>query len=70
MTEKSFGKGGHGTTYDEGPLFYKRNDIYYMVYAAFRQGQNSESFGYSTSTSPTGPWKYGGALMIEEGSIH
>ena len=69
MTEESFGKGGHGTTYAEGPWFYKRNDIYYMVYAAFRQGQGSESFGYSTSTSPTGPWKYGGVLMTEEGGV-
>ena len=71
MTEESFGKGGHntGTTYAEGPWFYKRNDIYYMVYAAFRQGQSSESFGYSTSTSPTGPWKYGGVLMTEEGGV-
>ena len=71
MTQESFGKGGQstGTTYAEGPWFYKRNNIYYMVYAAFREGQGSESFGYSTSTSPTGPWKYGGVLMTEEGGV-
>ncbi|ORX41758.1 hypothetical protein BCR36DRAFT_172293 [Piromyces finnis] len=69
MTEEAFGKGSHdtGTTYGEGPYFYKRNGIYYMAYAAFRQGKNIESLGYSTSTSPTGPWKYGGPLMTEEG---
>ena len=35
MTEESFAKGSHftGTTYGEGPWFYKRNNIYYMVYA-------------------------------------
>ena len=69
MTKESFGDGGDKTTYAEGPWFYKRNDIYYMVYAAFRKGQGSESFGYSTSTSPTGPWKYGGVLMTEEGGV-
>ena len=38
MTEDAFGKGGHntGTTYAEGPWFYKRKGIYYMVYAAFQ----------------------------------
>ena len=70
MTAESFGdRGGGKTTYGEGPWFYKRKDIYYMVYAAFRQGQGKESFGYSTSTSPTGPWKYGGVLMTEEGGV-
>jgi len=71
MTEESFGKGGHntGTTYAEGPWFYKRNNIYCMVYAAFKQGQSNESFGYSNSTSPTDPWKYGGVLMTEEGGV-
>ena len=69
MTEESFGKGNQstGTTYAEGPWFYKRNDIYYMVYAAFAEGQGSEHLAYSTSDSPTGPWVYQGVLMTEEG---
>lgn len=69
MTEEAFGKGGHttGTTYAEGPWFYKRNGLYYMVYAAFGEGKGSEHLAYSTSTSPTGPWVYGGVLMTEEG---
>lgn len=68
MTVESFGKGSHdtGTSYGEGPWFYKRNDLYYMVYAAFAEGENrNEHFAYSTSTSPTGPWVYGGVLMEE-----
>ena len=40
-----------------------------MVFAAFREGKPNESFGYSTSTGPTGPWKYGGVLMTEEGGV-
>ena len=77
MTEESFAKGTHftGTTYAEGPWFYKRNDIYYMIYAAFgdtgvpvEEGKKrDEHLAYSTSSSPTGPWKYGGVIMTEEG---
>ena len=71
MTVESFAKGSHmtGTTYGEGPWFYKRNNIYYMVYAAFGEGKQSEHLAYSTSTSPTGPWVYGGVLMTEEGGV-
>lgn len=68
MTEEAFSKGSHmtGTTYGEGPWFYKRNGIYYMVYAAFSEGEHrNEHLAYSTSESPVGPWKYGGVLMEE-----
>lgn len=69
MTEESFAKGSHmtGTSYAEGPWFYKRNGLYYMVYAAFGEGKRDEHLAYSTATSPTGPWVYGGVLMTEEG---
>lgn len=72
MTVESFGKGGHmtGTTYGEGPWFYRRNDLYYMVFAAFAEGEGrNEHLAYSTSKSPTGPWVYGGVLMTEEGGV-
>ena len=68
MTEEAFAKGSHdtGTTYGEGPWFYKRNGLYYMVYAAFAEGEKrNEHLAYSTSKSPTGPWTYGGVLMEE-----
>ena len=69
MTEESFAKGGHetGTSYAEGPWFYKRNDIYYMVYAAFGEDGGNEHLAYSTSVSPVGPWTYAGVLMTTEG---
>lgn len=72
MTVESFAKGSHmtGTTYGEGPWFYKRNGLYYMVYAAFAEGEGrNEHLAYSTSVSPTGPWVYGGVLMSEEGGV-
>ncbi len=52
------------TTYEEGPWLYKRNDLYYLLFAA---GPLPEHIGYSTSTSPTGHWIYQGVLMPTEG---
>jgi len=75
MTTEAFGEGRlmddgeQRTSYDEGPFFYKINGKYYMVFAGFRKGQENEHIGYSTSDSPTGPWKYQGVLMTEEGGI-
>lgn len=71
MTVESFGAGSHdtGTSYGEGPWFYKRNGLYYMVYAAFAPGVHMEHLAYATSESPVGPWKYGGVLMTEEGGV-
>lgn len=64
MNSDSFGPGGgKASSYGEGPWFYKRNDLYYLVYAAFYNGEGSESIGYSTAPSPTGPWSYGGQVM-------
>jgi len=47
--------------YVEGPWFYKRNNIYYMMYAGM--GKGGECLSYSTSKSPIGPWKYQGKIM-------
>lgn len=68
MTVEAFGKGSHmtGTTYGEGPWFYRRKNLYYMVFAGFAEGEKrNEHLAYSTSASPTGPWVYGGVLMEE-----
>lgn len=48
-------------TFVEGPWFYKRNNIYYMMYAGM--GKGGESLSYSTSNSAIGPWKYQGKIM-------
>ncbi len=65
MTQQSFGPGDdeRPTSYGEGPWFYKRGSLYYLVYASFYNGEKSESLGYSTAPSPTGPWTYGGQVM-------
>lgn len=48
--------------YSEGPWLFKRNGVYYNVYAADAPGVQPEQIAYSTATSMTGPWKYGGVL--------
>lgn len=48
-----------GPDYEEGPWFYKRNNLYYLIYPSTA----SESIHYSTSPGPTGPWTYKGLIM-------
>lgn len=52
------------TTYEEGPWMYKRNNLYYLFFAA---GPISEHIGYSTSKNIEGPWKYQGVVMPTQG---
>ena len=56
-----------GSDYEEAPWIFKRNGIYYLMYAA----HVPEHIYYATSTSPLGPWKYGGVVMkaFEQGSM-
>jgi arabinoxylan arabinofuranohydrolase len=50
--------------YLEGPWFYKRNGIYYLLYATQNNGTpGKEDIRYSTSTSATGPWTYKGLIQ-------
>lgn len=52
--------------YEEGPWFYKRKGLYYMLYPA---GGVPEHLAYSTSPGPLGPWTYRDTIMplIEKG---
>jgi hypothetical protein len=51
--------------YQEGPWFYKRGSLYYMIYAGTCC---SENIRYATSNSPTGPWNYRGVIMDAQGT--
>ena len=53
------------TGFVEGPWFYKRGSLYYMVYAA---GSGNEKISYATASAPPGPWTYKGDVMAA-GSI-
>lgn len=46
----------------EGPWLFKRNGIYYNVYAADAPGVQPEQLAYSMADKITGPWKYGGLI--------
>ncbi|WBB51135.1 family 43 glycosylhydrolase [Verrucosispora sp. WMMA2044] len=59
------GNASRPTLYEEGPWVYKRNGIYYNVFAA---ECCSEFIGYSTAPGPTGPWTYRGTVMPRQGS--
>ena len=48
----------------EGPWFFKRNGIYYQMFAGMEKG--TECLSYSISDSPTGPWKYQGRIMVNQ----
>ena len=68
LTAESFGKregdSQRATLYEEGPWLYKRDKKYYLFWPG---GPLPEHIGYSTSDSPTGPWKYGGTVMAAGG---
>jgi arabinoxylan arabinofuranohydrolase len=50
--------------YLEGPWFYKRNGLYYLLYSTQNNGTaGKEDIRYSTSPGPTGPWTYRGVIQ-------
>jgi arabinoxylan arabinofuranohydrolase len=59
------GDANRPTLFEEGPWVYKRNGLYYNVFAA---KCCSEFLAYSTSPGPTGPWTYRGTVMPTTGS--
>ncbi|MER6093238.1 glycoside hydrolase family 43 protein [Streptomyces bluensis] len=69
LTVEGFGRRtgnpDRATLYEEGPWVYRRNGLYYMVFAA---NCCSESIAYSTAPGPTGPWTFRGTIMPAQGS--
>lgn len=54
-----------GPGFTEAPWVYKRNGLYYMIYAS----GFPESIHYTTAIKPEGPWTYRGVVMpLERGS--
>lgn len=47
--------------YIEGPWLYKRNGLYYLVYAG--AGTKPEMIEYCTASGPLGPWTYRGIIQ-------
>lgn len=49
--------------FHEGAYLTKRNGIYYLVYADLSRGDVPSCLGYSTATSPYGPYTYRGVII-------
>ncbi|NEA29892.1 glycoside hydrolase family 43 protein [Actinomadura bangladeshensis] len=58
------GDANRPTLFEEGPWVYKRNGLYYLVFAA---KCCSEFIAYSTAPGPSGPWTYRGTIMPTQG---
>lgn len=66
LTTAGFGtrsKTDRATAYEEGPWFYKRNSLYYIVFPA---DSTPEKISYTTSNGPLGPWTFGGDIMAKQ----
>jgi hypothetical protein len=67
LTGESFGTrtgdARRATLFEEGPWLFKRNNLYYMVFAA---SGIPENICYSTGPSATGPWTFKGVIMPTE----
>ena len=71
MTVKALGERtppdkNRGTSYEEAPWLYKRNNLYYLFFAG---GPLPEHLGYSTGPTPEGPWTYGGVIMAPQNAF-
>jgi arabinoxylan arabinofuranohydrolase len=66
LTTAGFGvrtKTDRATAYEEGPWFYKRDALYYLVFPA---DSTPEKLSYSTSSGPLGPWMFRGDIMAKQ----
>ncbi|HEY3500592.1 MAG TPA: glycoside hydrolase family 43 protein, partial [Polyangiaceae bacterium] len=65
LTAEGFGPrtGGGSSAYQEGPWFYKRNSLFYVVFAA---DGVPEKLSHTTSSNPLGPWTFAGDIMAKQ----
>ena len=49
--------------FHEGAFMFKRNGIYYLVYADMSRANRPTCIGYATAKSPFGPYTYGGVIV-------
>jgi arabinoxylan arabinofuranohydrolase len=51
-----------GPDFEEAPWLYKRNNLYYLIYAS----EFPECIRYAANSSPTGPWTYKSQIMTKQ----
>lgn len=52
--------------FTEGSFMFERGGTYYFSYSSGVWRESSYSVHYSTAPSPTGPWKYRGAILASD----
>lgn len=54
--------------FTEGAFMHERNGTYYLSYSHGRWNGPDYSVHYATAASPTGPWRYRGAILTSDAS--
>jgi beta-xylosidase len=52
--------------FTEGAFMHERNGIYYLSYSTGHWNRSDYSVRYAMAPSPTGPWKYRGAILTSD----
>lgn len=52
--------------FTEGAFMHERDGVYYLSYSHGRWRHASYSVHYATSRTPTGPWRYRGAILTSD----
>lgn len=50
----------------EAPFMHERQGVYYLSYSSGSWGYATYSVHYATASSPTGPWRYRGAILTSD----
>jgi beta-xylosidase len=50
--------------FTEGAFMHERNGLYYLSYSNGHWNRADYSVHYATAASPTGPWRYRGAILV------
>jgi beta-xylosidase len=51
-------------SFTEGAFLHYRKGIYYLSYSAGQWNHSNYQVHYAVALSPTGPWRYGGPLLV------
>lgn len=57
---------GQPPSFTEAPFVHARNGVYYLSYSSGKWSESSYSVHYATAPSPTGPWRYRGAILASD----
>lgn len=56
-------------SFTEGAFMHERDGIYYLSYSSGRWNRSDYQVHYATASSPIGPWRYRGPILVSEGDL-